>query len=90
MYIRKKILMYFYSYNIIFCCKNCKKIKYKTENNQNQNNSQINKKEEENVDDKDIEIIKNNDIYVKKLAFIKKDNKTYYKNKPVKVVIEER
>ena len=38
-----------------------------------------------------IEYDKNNDKkYIPIMAFIKNDDKTYYKNKPVKVIIEER
>ena len=40
---------------------------------------------------KNIEYDENNDReYTPVMAFIKKDDKTYYKNKPIKIIIEEK
>lgn len=66
----KTLILYFLSLEYCFCCENCKKIKNnKINNNQNLNNNQKDKEEEEEDNDdncKNVEIIKNDDVYVKK------------------------
>ena len=70
--IKKTLILYFLSLEYYFCCGNCRKNKNnKLDDNQNLNNNQQNKKEEDNDNnnnnDNNVEIIKNDDVYVKKL-----------------------
>ena len=65
----KTLVLYFLSLEDCFCCcKNCRKNKDKINNNQNLNNNQQDKEEEDDNNDncKNVEIIKNDDAYVKK------------------------
>lgn len=63
----KTLILYFLSLQYCFCCKNCRKNKDKINENNKLNNNDDNSNNNNNDDkNENVEIIKNDDVYVKK------------------------